>query len=71
MRYTTQSRVRCEQCGRTSYHIYKIPFGENTYNLCSGQCVEVSRQNYEEKKDIRFAPAEERSPDMFQLDMDE
>lgn len=71
-RYTTQSLTKCDQCGRVSHHIYRVPFGEFTYNLCSGECVERSRQNYESRKDIRFAPQVEPSPDFVPgMDSDE
>lgn len=62
-RYNSPSLIKCEQCGRVAHHTYKIPLGEHVYNLCSGACVQTSMENYENKKDIKFVEAEERSPD--------
>lgn len=70
LRYTTDALIKCAYCGRVSHHIYKIPFGEFTYNLCSGQCVENARQNYEKNKDIKFTDSVELSPDYTGEDMD-
>lgn len=63
-RYQSKSLIKCNFCGRVAHHTYKIPFGEFTYNLCSGQCIETSRQNYEKNKNINFVDSTLRSPDL-------
>lgn len=68
LRHQTKYLVKCDQCGRTAFHTYHVPFGDFVYKLCSGECVEKSRATYEEKKMIKFDNELERSPDFIEAD---
>lgn len=69
-RYTSKSLIRCDQCKRVAHHTYKVNFGGFLYNFCSGECTEVSRQNFEKNKNIVFVDSTPKSPD-YLPEMDE